>query len=84
MVFLEITGFGPPPEPLEKPARREVAEVLEAEHLGGLSDLEQGLRRLPFRVGPLRDFRQADSLTRLLAGFGAEATVVEDGRPPSA
>lgn len=78
MVYVEVTGWTNPPGPLEETPLQQVAEVLQAEHVGDLDNLVERLHHLPARVGPFRDFTEATSVNRLLMGFGANSMVVEE------
>lgn len=75
MIFIEITGWVPSSESLPQPPQQAVETVLEEE------GLDTDLATLPARIGPFATFQEADSMGRLIQGYGAEALVVEDPHP---
>ncbi len=81
MIYIDITGWVDPPAPMNASPASAAATALHDQGLGETSQLEALLERPPARVGPFEQFREAQSISRLLQGFGALAMVVEDQNP---
>ena len=77
MIFVEITGFA---NQAELTQNFEPPEAVEAVLRGQGVDDTAPLHNLPARIGPFDNFREADSFCRLLQGYGAICSLVEDRR----
>ncbi|NMP22710.1 hypothetical protein [Sulfobacillus harzensis] len=77
MIFVEITGWA---NPHQLSAGLDPAEAVESVLRGeGVEDTAP-LHHLPARIGPFDNFREADSFNRLLQGYGAICSIVDDPR----
>lgn len=76
MIFVQITGWSDTDPWMGVNAVEAVAAALRDQGVGQLDQLEP----LPALVGPFDDLREAESMSQLLRGYGAQAKVVENPR----
>ncbi len=75
MLYITVTGWANSPE--SRPFLQ-IAEAMHDQGAGNTQEILGSLESLPARLGPFATFQQAQSVNRLLMGYGALSAVVEE------
>ena len=75
MLYVTVTGWADLPESHQSVS---IAEAMHDQGLGHTQAILASLQSLPARLGPFETFREAQSVNRLLMGYGALSMVVEE------
>ncbi len=74
MLYVRVTGWAGLEE---SPPTHAIAEAMHDMGLGAIPAIQASLDTLPARFDPFHTFQEAQSVSRLLMGYGALAMVAE-------